>query len=235
MATRSQVKQNQTELPGRKRLQVDTLCIIQFAAFRSAVVQVVVLELHLKLSPGAQIDMKTLELAVRRAVPADVDAIVATAGDAFMADAFFKKPEYHVRFSNQDVQTVMKEPNAAFLVAESTTDHAIYGCIYVEWTVDKVGHFSAVSVPKAFENQGVGRAMIQAAEDFVVACGCEKMEITVVSVRTDLFLFYERKGYQRQIGPIQEYTFFADMLNDDHKHVHFVEMIKFLDPKPHFG
>ncbi|KAG9414545.1 hypothetical protein AC1031_007952 [Aphanomyces cochlioides] len=179
--------------------------------------------------------MKTLEFAVRRAVPTDVDAIVATAGDAFMADAFFKKPEYHVRFSNQDVQIMMKEPNAAFLVAESTTDHAIYGCIYVEWTDDQVGHFSAVSVPKAFENQRVGRAMIQAAEDLVAACGCEKMEITVVSVRTDLFPFYERKGYQRQIGPIQEYTFFADMLNDDHKHVHFVEMIKFLDPKPQFG
>ena len=137
----------------------------------------------------------------RVATKADAEAIRAVTNEAFMADAFFKLPEYHLRFTAAAVDELMSAPRSVFIVAVSP-DGAVRGSIHLEWQVEEeqtVGHFSAVSVLRAFEKQGVGRGLVRAAEEYLLALDCAAtsvvIEMGVINLRADLFPFYEKQGY----------------------------------------
>jgi hypothetical protein len=49
------------------------------------------------LRPANLLDGSKIVISV--ASPEDIKAIVDCTNDAFMADTFFKKPEYHLRFT----------------------------------------------------------------------------------------------------------------------------------------
>ncbi len=62
-----------------------------------------------------------------------VDQIVEITNDAFMADAFFKKPAYRLRFDKQNVVDMMKIPDSMFIVAIMGDSGEICGSIYFDW------------------------------------------------------------------------------------------------------
>jgi GNAT superfamily N-acetyltransferase len=59
-------------------------------------------------------------------------------------------------------------------------------------------------VAAKFEKRGIGKALVRAAEDFVLRWASQHhpstvevfMEMTVINVRSDLIVWYERQGYQ---------------------------------------
>jgi hypothetical protein len=64
----------------------------------------------------------------------DVDGIICNTNDAYVADEFFKKPEYHVRFTVEDVERMISAPNSMFIVAkEKSPEKKICGSIYLHW------------------------------------------------------------------------------------------------------
>ena len=139
----------------------------------------------------------------RVATKDDAEAVRAVTNEAFMADAFFKLPEYHQRFTAAAVDELMSAPRSVFIVAVSP-DGVVRGSIHLEWQVEEeqtVGHFSAVSVLRAFEKQGVGRGLVRAAEEYLLALDCASaatsvvIEMGVINLRADLFPFYEKQGY----------------------------------------
>eukprot|EP01038_Epipyxis_sp_PR26KG_P007046 gene7046-9621_t len=168
-----------------------------------------------------------------RACLEDVSGIVDTTNDAFMADAFFKKPEYHQRFTQDNVLNMISSENSMFLIAvqssdsESSGNRNVYGSIYLHWTVkhdsdnksiEFIGKFSAVSVPKKYERNGIGKALVFAVENEMIKIAKDynknnsdnseisivvKVEMGVVSARLDLIPWYESQGY-RAVGDIIE-------------------------------
>lgn len=122
----------------------------------------------------------------------DIRAILDVTNDAFMADAFFKKAEYHLRFTLDRVQSQICEKGSVFIVAEC--DHVIVGSIFVHVcidtnvesaytgkdfiVVDTIGKFSAVSVPKKWEKRGIGKKLVSAAERHARDCGLEYLEVS---------------------------------------------------------
>ncbi len=65
-----------------------------------------------------------------------VTQIVELSNEAFMVDAFFKKPEHYVRFSIEAVEKMIAEPNSAFILCcDKQDDNAIVGCMYLQWHV----------------------------------------------------------------------------------------------------
>lgn len=46
------------------------------------------------------------------------------------------------------------------------------------------------------QGKGIGNSLLQAAEEFALANGCDKIAISVISIRKELIDWYERKGYQ---------------------------------------
>lgn len=60
-----------------------------------------------------------------------------------------------------------------------------------------VGRISMMVVDEAVRNRGVGAQLVSAAEQALVASGCQLVEVTSNLARTDAHRFYERLGYER--------------------------------------
>ena len=144
-------------------------------------------------------------MMVRAAVRSDASRIVALSNSAFMADAFFKTPEAHLRFTQPEVVRMMSTERAEFLLASNTSDEPV-GSIFFEWERDEAtatltGKFSAVSVPHPFARQGIGAALVRIVEERTLEvaaqhhCSAACSEMSVVNVRPDLFAWYGKQGY----------------------------------------
>ncbi|XP_012554637.2 uncharacterized protein LOC105843602 [Hydra vulgaris] len=167
----------------------------------------------------------------------DIDNILMCTNDAFMADAFYKKPEYHYRFTRENVISKMSHKDSVFILARDSmtnenSNNEVIGSIYLHWItktdwvvvdnssipkVTLVGTFSAVSVPSKYSKRGIGKTLIASAENYLLENVFKAiqhqmsssvniinnnpqfgvvMEIEVVSLRVDLFPWYEKQGYQ---------------------------------------
>jgi GNAT superfamily N-acetyltransferase len=85
----------------------------------------------------------------------------------------------------------------AFLLAEDPLNRVI-ASVYVELRGER-GYFGVLAVDPSQQGAGLGRAMVEAAEDFCRQRGCKEMDITVLSLRPELLPFYRKLGY-REIG-----------------------------------
>jgi predicted N-acetyltransferase YhbS len=194
-------------------------------------------------------------LSIRPAIDSDAEAIVAVTNDAFMADAFFKKPEAILRFSLDGVTKMIREERSIFLLAELPGDGAnqVCGSIFLHWDFSEakndvpmqfIGKFSAVSVPTAFGRRGIGQALVAAAEKHLIDLANHLssppssssspsvplsvvMEMGVINARQDLFPWYKRQGYSL-IGPLLPNPPDLQALIADGHDIHCVLMRKVL-------
>ena len=125
--------------------------------------------------------------ALRTARPADVGAVTAIINAAYQVERFFIDGD---RTSEDEVRRHMAK--GAFLVAEE--DGRPAGCVYVEQRGDR-GYFGLLAVDPAQHGKGLGRTLVEAAEERLRRAGCIAMDISVVDLRTELPPFYRRLGY----------------------------------------
>jgi GNAT superfamily N-acetyltransferase len=59
-----------------------------------------------------------------------------------------------------------------------------------------IGRISALIVDPRHRNEGIGRALVDAAEEMFRAAGCGMVEITSNMRRTDAHAFYKHLGYE---------------------------------------
>jgi GNAT superfamily N-acetyltransferase len=71
------------------------------------------------------------------------------------------------------------------------------GSVYVE-AEGSIGYFGMLSIDPSRQKQGLGAALIEAAEDFCRQMGCTEMELQVVNLRTELPPYYRQFGYIEQ-------------------------------------
>ena len=60
-----------------------------------------------------------------------------------------------------------------------------------------VGRLTALVVDASVRGQGIGRALVAAAEEWLARAGCALLEVTSNVRRADAHAFYERLGYER--------------------------------------
>lgn len=84
----------------------------------------------------------------RAATAEDCDDILSLTNDAFMADAFFKKKEYHLRFDPPTVREMMEGVNSRFIVASMSIDGVETKCgsIFLHWEIEKLAEELKVRV-----------------------------------------------------------------------------------------
>ena len=124
---------------------------------------------------------------LRIATSADARAVTALINAAFQVERFFVDGD---RTNEDEVRAYLAK--GTFLLAEQ--DGAPIGCVYVEQRGDR-GYFGLLAVDPARHGKGLGRSLIEAAEDRFRRAGCRAVDIQVVDLRTELPPFYRRLGY----------------------------------------
>lgn len=128
------------------------------------------------------------ETNYRRATESDAEALVGVINRAFAVELKF--------FSTERIdltKTIEHLQKGEILIAED--DEGIAGCVYVELIGENRCYFGLLSVEPHSQGRGLGRKLIEEAEDFARKNECSAMEIRVLDVRTELLPLYEKLGY----------------------------------------
>jgi ribosomal protein S18 acetylase RimI-like enzyme len=152
---------------------------------------------------------------VREAGSADIDAITRVTNAAFAVERFFAPVD---RTSAERVASLMRK--GAFLLAEDSDQ--LLGSVYVELRGDRV-YIGLLAVSPAQQRRGLGRTLMDAAEDYGRSRGCANAEITVVNLREELPAFYRSRGY------VEAGTLPFDRNEPATRPCYFIVMIKRLD------
>ena len=124
---------------------------------------------------------------IRRAESADVDALSALINIAFRVELPFIEGD---RINPDGVREYMKK--GKFLVAKDSASLA--GCVYVEVRGAR-GYLGLLGVEPRRQGTGLGRKLMNAAEEFFRAANCVAIDLRIVSARTPLPAFYRHLGY----------------------------------------
>jgi GNAT superfamily N-acetyltransferase len=125
-------------------------------------------------------------VVIRLATSADESSMVSLINQAFAVETLLDGQ----RTSVPEIREMFK--TGEFFVA--IANDVLVASVYTEVRGER-GYFGMLSVSAARQGTGVGRAMIQAAEQQCRSKGCQRMELTVLSVRLELPPLYRKFGY----------------------------------------
>jgi GNAT superfamily N-acetyltransferase len=127
-------------------------------------------------------------MKIRWAQARDVAAIVRVINLAFRAaESFFIERD---RISVELLQPMLEK--GRFLLAEGAGGLA--GCALVELRGERA-YFGLLAVDPGRQHRGLGRRLVNEAENYARASGCRAMDIRIVNLRAELPPFYRRLGY----------------------------------------
>lgn len=127
-------------------------------------------------------------LKIRTAVTADSDRLIPLINAAFAAaEPFMTGP----RTDPERLADAMSK--GTILLAEDEAG-ALAASVYTE-VRGKRGYVGMLAVDGARQRVGVGRRLMEAAEDFLRAQGCLAVDITVLSLRPELPPLYRKLGF----------------------------------------
>lgn len=99
------------------------------------------------------------------------------------------------RTDSADVSDLLTAPQSFFLLAED--DAGLLGCAHLERS-DAGAWFGMFSIRPGSQGQGLGKAFLREAETRVRHCWhVRTMYLSVISLRSELIAYYERRGYAR--------------------------------------
>ena len=130
---------------------------------------------------------KSDALRIRAADVPDVDALVRLINSAFRVEQPFIEGD---RIDAEGLRSYMAK--GKFLVAGNSSSLA--ACVYVELRGDR-GYLGLLGVDLLRQGTGLGRKMMDAAENYFREAGCQAVDLRVISARTPLPAFYRHLGY----------------------------------------
>ncbi len=136
----------------------------------------------------------------RPATPADVQAVVALVESAYRGDASRAGWTTEAdllggqRTDAQSVLALIANPLGRVLLAERAG--ALEACAHIERQGDSC-YFGMFSVRPTLQGGGIGNALLAECERLARELwDCRELRMTVISVRTELIAWYERRGYR---------------------------------------
>jgi GNAT superfamily N-acetyltransferase len=124
---------------------------------------------------------------IRLAMPKDIGSLARLINAAFVVEQPFIEGG---RIDSEGVRVYMEKGN--FLLAEDSAGLA--GCVYVELRGER-GYLGLLGVDPSRQGTGLGRKLMDAAENYFRAAGCSAIDLRTISPRTPLPAFYTHLGY----------------------------------------
>lgn len=125
-------------------------------------------------------------VTIRVATIEDEPCLVSLINQAFAIETFLDGE----RTSAREIQSMFGTGEFLVAIANDVTVASVYTEVQGER-----GYFGMLSVSASQQGTGLGRTMIQAAEQHCRSKGCKRMELTVLSLRKDLPPLYRKFGY----------------------------------------
>ena len=124
---------------------------------------------------------------VRVATAADRPRLIPLINAAFAVETFLSGPR------TDDPRLAAAMEKGTILTAEDA-DGQLVASIYTELRGSR-GYSGMLAVDPAHQRSGLGRRMMEAAEEHLRRHGCEAVDITVLSLRPELPPLYRRLGF----------------------------------------
>jgi GNAT superfamily N-acetyltransferase len=131
--------------------------------------------------------MKTGSVNIRLAQSADVQALARLINAAFRVEQPFIEGD---RINADGVRAYLEK--GKFLLAEDSG--GLVGCVYVELLGDR-GYLGLLGIDPPRQGTGLGRKLMDTAENYFRAAGCRAINLRIVSARAPLPAFYRHLGY----------------------------------------
>ena len=94
-----------------------------------------------------------------------------------------------------EVEALLADEAVTILTAREGA--ALIGCVAVTIKGAALAYLGMLCVAPDLQSAGLGRRLLDAAEDHARALGIAAMEMTVIDTRVALIAWYERRGYSR--------------------------------------
>ncbi|QGW26781.1 GNAT family N-acetyltransferase [Phnomibacter ginsenosidimutans] len=99
----------------------------------------------------------------------------------------------HQRIDAASLQTMLQHDNETVLLLRND-DGTLEGCVYLQQQPQGM-YLGMLSVWPQQQAQGTGKRLMQAAEDFARSKQVHRIFMSVITVRTELIAWYQRRGY----------------------------------------
>ena len=143
----------------------------------------------------------------RKGWTTEADLLDGTRTDEKAIKEFFSKPD----------STILK-----YLEGEK-----IIGCVRLVKHGNQL-YLGMFAVDPTIQNKGIGKKMLLAAEEEARKQNCKSIDMTVISVRTELINWYKRNGYV-ELGEKKPMVFDNPSGGIPKKDLYFITLEKFLD------
>jgi GNAT superfamily N-acetyltransferase len=152
---------------------------------------------------------------IRTGALADAESIASLINKAFIVERVAFDGE---RTSSEKVGALFE--SGSFLLAESQS--SLVGCVYLEPHGSR-GYLGLLSVDPIFEGQGLGRRLMDAAEQHARSIGLHALDLRIISPRAEALLpFYLKLGYaETGVAPL-------DPAAKPNVPCHYITMVKIL-------
>lgn len=99
------------------------------------------------------------------------------------------------RTDEATVSSLIIKPGAVFL-KYINEEGDIEGCVFLHKKDNKL-YLGMFSVSPSAQGKGIGKKLLDAADDYARKQSCTLIYMTVITIREELIAWYERNGYQR--------------------------------------
>jgi ribosomal protein S18 acetylase RimI-like enzyme len=132
----------------------------------------------------------------------DIDELVSLLNSAYRGESSKKGWTTEANLLKGDLRTdantlrdLLQTPGATFLKGINEQNQ-IEACVFLHKKGDKL-YLGMLSVSPLIQAKGIGKQLMQAAENYAKENQCSSIFMKVISVRHELIAWYERQGYRR--------------------------------------
>lgn len=100
------------------------------------------------------------------------------------------------RIDVQQMTELLEKENSVVLIAEDDDNGQLLGCVHLEHQQNKC-YLGMLTVDPTLQKKGLGNMLLAEAEAFAQFWDCTHLKMTVISLRTELIAWYEKKGFRK--------------------------------------
>ena len=129
-----------------------------------------------------------------------------------------------IRITENELLSIIKKPENT--IFKFVNDNKILACVLLSEKKEKL-YLGMLTVNPELQNSGIGRKLLEFAEQHAITLKLNVIEMTVISVRSELIAWYQRQGY-RDTGRREPFPMDDPNFGLPKQHLEFIVMEKHL-------